>query len=872
MKKYFFIIVLFLLSIPATARHVAGGEVFYEYLGPGSNPGTSMYLVTMRLFRDCNSNGPQLEGEVVNIGFYSQGQLYTFMRLPVPGNVTTIRLNTANFPCLVGNVDVCYQMAVTSGVITLPDNADGYTVVRHGQNRIDYIGNLAADLNVGSTYVTRIPGTNVLGIGHNNSPQFNVRDTALVCSSKPFTLDFGATDKDGDSLSYSFCEGYLSPIPSNSAPPAQLTLIGLPYASPFSGTQPLGPGVTINPATGIISGIVPPVGYRPTGEPRNGYVVSVCITEWRNGRAIAEHRKDFILKVQSCDFVEAVLPDKIIQCQDSIVHFENGSSSSAIIDYLWEFGDSKSSKLPVINYPYADTGRYTVFLTVHGPKGCIGIDSTQVYVYPGFKPAFNITGSCFSLPYQFTDNTTTKYGFVDSWRWDFGDLTTDADTSTFKNATFKYAAAGQKNIKLVVTSSKGCIDSLSKDYLVRDKPPLNLPFKDTLICSIDTLAIPLSIPGNFSWTPNKNILYANTGRPLVFPKDTTKYIVTVTDQGCTNSDTVTVNVLQFITVQLGNDSVICRTDIVQLHPVSHALQYHWTSSSGENVEQVKYPFVKPLVNTKYYVTANLGKCQDRDSVTIVSIPYPIVILGPDTAICLGNRLQLHSAIKASFLTWAPTASLTGFLTGSPIAGPTKTTTYIATVRDTLGCPKSVSDSIVVIVAPPVQAYAGKDTVAIIGQPLQMMADGGVKYVWSPESFLSNIFIADPIVTIPGFGVDSIRYTVRVSDEYGCYADDNVLVRIYKTGPEIFVPSAFTPNGDGRNDVLRPTTVGITRLNFFRVYNRYGQLVFNTTEIGKGWNGMFNGSPQPPGGYVFQAQGVDYKGVVVFRKGSSVLIR
>jgi gliding motility-associated-like protein len=62
------------------------------------------------------------------------------------------------------------------------------------------------------------------------------------------------------------------------------------------------------------------------------------------------------------------------------------------------------------------------------------------------------------------------------------------------------------------------------------------------------------------------------------------------------------------------------------------------------------------------------------------------------------------------------------------------------------------------------------------------------------------------------------------------------------------------------------------LNFFRVYNRYGQLVFNTTEIGKGWNGMFNGSPQPPGGYVFQAQGVDYKGVVVFRKGSSVLIR
>ena len=867
MKKYFFIFFLFMYSLPATARHVAGGELFYEYLGDGSAPGTSMYRITLRLFRDCASSGPLLQNEPVTVGIYANDILVSSLPLPLTTPVTTISLNTSNFPCLVGAVKVCYEMAMYSSTITLNNSRDGYTLSRIGCCRVDRISNLSQPLSVGSNYVTKIPGTFTLPSGHNSSPQFFVRDTALVCANKSFKLDFGAGDADGDSLTYSFCDAYTSGSGSNNvAPNAALILTSLPYASPYSGGFPLGAGVKINTGTGIISGIAPPEGQ---------YVVNVCITEWRNGRPFTEHRKDFILKVQNCDFIEAVLPDKIIQCNDFVVHFENQSTSAAITSYLWAFTDPAStvnvSTSATFDHTYSDTGRYTAMLTVTGPNGCVGEDSTIVFVYPGFKPAFTIAGGCYLNPFQFNDATISKYGTVNSWRWDFGDTSTGADTSISKNPKYTYAVPSTKDITLIVTNTKGCIDTLHKNLVVSNKPPLQLPFKDTLICSIDTLVIPIGNPGNYSWLPNKNILGANTSSPLVFPKDTTRYIVTLNDNGCINTDTVTVNVLNFIKVNAGNDSLICTTDIVQLNPVSYALSYQWTASSGEKVANVKSPLVKPIINTKYYVTANLGKCQARDTVAINVAAYPVAVTGADTTICFGNRLLLRSIIVGSSFVWSPAVSLSNPNLRTPIAGPSQTTAYILSVSDTMGCPKTIRDTINVTIAPAIIAFAGRDTAVLINQPLQLLATGGEQYSWSPETGLSNPSIANPVAILDE-RTDFTTYIVRVTGAGGCYAEDAIVVRIFRTGPDIFVPSAFTPNGDGKNDILKPVTVGISNLHYFRVYNRWGQLLFSTTQLGKGWDGIFNGTPQPSGTYVFSAEGTDYLGKIVFRKGTAVLIR
>ena len=124
----------------------------------------------------------------------------------------------------------------------------------------------------------------------------------------------------------------------------------------------------------------------------------------------------------------------------------------------------------------------------------------------------------------------------------------------------------------------------------------------------------------------------------------------------------------------------------------------------------------------------------------------------------------------------------------------------------------------------------------------------------------------------GAQYDSMTYKVKVGTSEGCYAYDDIKVTVFKTQPDIFVPTAFTPNNDGLNDVLRPKAVGMKQFNYFKVFDRWGVMVFNTTQEGQGWNGTYSGAAQPSGTYVFVAQGVDYVGKLITKKGTVVLIR
>ncbi|MGN6804104.1 MAG: gliding motility-associated C-terminal domain-containing protein, partial [Ginsengibacter sp.] len=112
----------------------------------------------------------------------------------------------------------------------------------------------------------------------------------------------------------------------------------------------------------------------------------------------------------------------------------------------------------------------------------------------------------------------------------------------------------------------------------------------------------------------------------------------------------------------------------------------------------------------------------------------------------------------------------------------------------------------------------------------------------------------------------------VTSQAGCTAEDTIRVNVYKVLPDLYVPDAFTPNGDGINDFFRPIPIGIRQLNYFRVYNRLGQLIYSTTLQKQGWDGTFRGRPQDPGVYVWIAEGVDYLGKKLVRKGSVTLIR
>jgi gliding motility-associated-like protein len=116
----------------------------------------------------------------------------------------------------------------------------------------------------------------------------------------------------------------------------------------------------------------------------------------------------------------------------------------------------------------------------------------------------------------------------------------------------------------------------------------------------------------------------------------------------------------------------------------------------------------------------------------------------------------------------------------------------------------------------------------------------------------------------------MTYTMNTSTIEGCFAVDTINVKVFKTQPDIFVPNAFAPYG--RNKLLRPVPVGISSFEYFRVFNRWGQLVYHTTEAGKGWDGTVNGKVQDGGTFVWMVQGKDYTGKTVSKKGTAVLIR
>lgn len=880
MKKIISLIILLFIGFAAKASHISGGEIYYTYLGKSANdPNKLSYKITLLLYKDTTvigANVANLNGSY-NISIYKGSDNSLLLNTAVTRvSYDYLKLTTYN-PCLSNRPRVEFSVAAYETTVDLDPLADGYYVSHSQCCRVAGVVNMTSQ-NIGITYWVKIPGSKDNPFAPDNSSAFfNKKDTILVCKSTPLNLDFSATDIDKDSLVYSFAPGYYgADVPPNQLPvQSDVPPYGtVSYTSGYTFNNPLGTNATINSQTGMVTGVAPAT----TGI----YLIVVIVAEYRNGQKIGEHRKEFQIKVEDCSISGAQLQPSYLNCNDLTFTFTNLSSASNIISYLWTFGEPTrgsldSSTSPIATHTYKDTGVFVAKLKVTASGGCVDSTTTTVSAFPGFVANFKVDGSCLINPYQFTDLTVSKYGLVNSWTWDFGETTVTTDTSTLRNPTYKYPALGSKTATLIAKDSKGCTSTFTQTITVPDKPSISLPFKDTLICSIDTLQLFASSSGStYSWTPVATIRNPNTANPFVAPKDTTVYYVSVNNNGCVNTDSITVNVLDFITVNAGPDTAICQTDIIQLHPISDALSYSWSSSTGVAVPAVKNPSIQPLMNTTYYVTANLGKCQDKDTVSVVVNPYPLVTASTDASICFGNRVQLSATIVGDSFTWSPTSSMINSNTLTPTAGPIRTTDYIISVTNTTGCLKTVRDTVKVTVIPPVAVFAGNDTSVVINQPLQLTTTTNTdtlttRYLWTPSTWLNNSNIYNPIATITS-PIDSIRYKVRATTAEGCFGEDEIFVRVYRNAPDILVPSGFTPNGDGRNDIIKAIPIGIKTFQYFNVYNRFGQLMYSSPEIGKGWDGIFAGTAQPSGTYVYSTQGVDYLGNIIFRKGTVVLIR
>jgi PKD repeat protein len=571
--------------------------------------------------------------------------------------------------------------------------------------------------------------------------------------------------------------------------------------------------------------------------------------------------------------LKALLKPDYSFCDDLLVTFKNEQQNPPGSVYTWDFGDgtaavSTTDAMGAVNHQYADTGTYTVKLRVVLAGQCIDETTTLAKVYPGFFPSFNTQGTCVLLPLQFNDATTARYGQASKWRWNFGDESTLADTSQSAAPSWKYSTTGIKSVELIVESNKGCRDTIAVEIEVRDKPPIQMAFKDTLICSIDTLQLGASGNGVFSWSPTSGgMLNENTATPLVWPKTTTQYQVTLNENGCVNTETMQVRVVDFVTLDAGPDTTICLTDSLVLRPSGDGLQFTWTPAATLDDATKKNPVAFPASTTTYHVIARIGKCATDGDITVATVPYPIARAGNDTTICYGDDARINAGIVGSRFNWSPISTLSNPSILNPVASPKVSTTYTLSAYDTLGCPKPGIDRVTVTVRDRINAFAGNDTSIVVGQPLQLTGTGAEAYEWSPSIGLDKRDISTPVARIN----DNATYIMRAYTEEGCEAYDTINIKVFKTQPDIFVPNAFNPAGT-KNIVFRPVPVGISFIQYFRIYNRWGQMVFQTSEIGRGWDGTVAGKPQDAGTYIWMVSGKDYTGRTVTRRGTAVLLR
>ncbi len=856
----------------AKADHITGGEMYYTFTGMSG--ADYQYSFTLKLFMRCNSGRQFNNPTIISVFDRVTGARIRDISVSL-SNQQHLTLTNVN-PCISNPPEVCYDVGYYNFSLTLPASTSGYIIASQVNFRIAGISNLMPGYgNIGATYTAEIPGIATQPSGpRNSSAVFNGDDMVVVCAENSFTYNFGATDADGDELRYSFCNAYVSSNSGggpNVTPPGVPPYNAVPYNAPFfDGTAPLGNLVKVDAATGMVTGIAPSAGI---------YVITVCVEELRNGQVIATQRKDLQINIAAfCSVAAATLLPEYMFCRDTkTIAIENMSTSSLINAYSWRVLNSRGILLyntsnPVLSYTPADTGTYTVTLAISTSLGCTDSASTLARVYPGFIPAFNFTGICFNKPTLFIDATTAVYGVVNSWNWDFGETTVVNDMSQLQHPQYTYPLMGVKNVRLITTSSTGCRDTIVKVVNIVDKLPLSLAFRDTLICIPDNVQLHAIGSGRFNWTPVINAQNVATADPVVAPVITTKYYVNLDDNGCINRDSVLVRVTDKVILSAMPDTTICATDTITMRIQSDGLRFSWVPAEQFINPNIGNAQAITPASTLYTITARIGSCSATDRVNVMTVPYPIVNAGPDTTICFNAAAQLHAATNGTVFSWAPVNSLSSGTILNPVASPRISTYYILTARiPASGCPKPMRDTVLVTVLPAIHASAGRDTAVVINQPLQLHATGGVTYVWQPPIGLSSTTIANPIglYTVPSEG---IVYKVLVYNGAGCVDSAAVKVKVFATLPMVFVPNAFTPNADGRNDILRPITAGIHHIDFFAVYNRWGQMVFHSNSTDQGWDGMVGGKPQLSGTFVWLVKAVDYTGAVYVQRGTVTLIR
>lgn len=478
------------------AKHIIGGDMYYECIFRDSARKQIQFRITMKLYRDCSNPEGALFDTDAKFGIYEKlpDGRYRFVRDFLNQRylepIRDIDPDASN-PCLIVPSSVCVQEAtyqfVTGNLPIL--TAGSYLVSYQRCCRNETISNIDRPGDAGAALILEI--TSDAQRECNNSPRFKSFPPVVICVNNPLIYDHSAADAEGDSIVYSFCSPLTSggqdgtqngrnscvgvtPHPSLCLPPYDAITFRAPL---YSTSQPMGgnPVIQIDPFTGLITG---------TPQVQGQFVVGVCIKEYRRGVLLTETRRDFQFNVTYCEpkVFPKIQADSTIasgqtfvvnSCGSNTVDFFNRSTDeNFIFSYRWEFNmlgniEVQNSKNAQFNFP--QLGAYQGKMVVNQGTQCADSLYILVNIFPDISARFNYQyDTCIAGPVVFLDQSSTGSSGLVSWNWNFS----GAGSSTLKDPSFLFSTPGLKAVQLQVRDVNGCIADTVANVRYYPVPPL----------------------------------------------------------------------------------------------------------------------------------------------------------------------------------------------------------------------------------------------------------------------------------------------------------------------------------------------------------------------------------------------------------------
>jgi gliding motility-associated-like protein len=572
-----------------------------------------------------------------------------------------------------------------------------------------------------------------------------------------------------------------------------------------------------------------------------------------------------------------------VVCQNNAVFFQATIVNADSIH--WDFGDGFYATTNTYNiyHTYQQSGNFIPTMNLYYGPNCSlkvpGIDTIKMDI---LKIGFTVSAqnNCGNSLITFKDTSYSYFGLT-SHSWNFGD---GSAINTSISPSHTYTSSNNWPIQLIIQSSTGCSDTLQKTLpVIVHQTPLASAQADSFGCvnnAVHYHAIVNSADSVIlmNWIFPGNVIKTGLTSTETYtaPGTYTTSFVAGSLYGCYDTATVNVTVNPIPNVSITTASnILCLGTSAQLY-ANGALTYQWSPVNFLSCTTCSNPIADPNSSIAYIVTGfNSFGCSNSDSVNVLVIqPFSLAVLPNDT-ICIGQSVRL-AASGAALYNWFPSTGLDNPAIPNPLANPAITTKYRVIGTDNNNCFRDTAYVNVAVGNYPV-INLGQDKIASTGTQLQLtpsFINGPINiWSWAPPTYLSCSDCEEPIATVE----NNICYTVTGTNIFGCAATDTICIKAFCESAQVFIPNAFTPDGDGKNDILMVRATGIQLVKSFKIYNRWGQVVFDRANFipndpKNGWDGRVNGVMQPSEVYVYTCEVVCDNGTPFVYKGNVAIIK